>query len=249
MGGYGSFSFFYDLLTGNISYKKRAEYFDMLIKKHGGRKNILLDLACGTGSLSEEMSRLGYDVIGVDGSEEMLNEAIEKKIESGLNIQYLCQDMTRLDMFGTIDVTVCALDSLNHLPVPDAIEKTVGRVSLFCEPNGLFIFDVNTPYKHKNILGNNTFVYDLEEVYCVWQNTYSEKYDRVDMCLDFFERREDGLYAKYEDEFSEIAFDESVIDGILVKSGFDIAAKYDYDTVLPPRPDSEKLVYVAKKVG
>lgn len=249
MGGYGSFSFFYDLLTGNISYKKRAEYFDMLIKKHGGRKNILLDLACGTGSLSEEMSRLGYDVIGVDGSEEMLNEAIEKKIESGLNIQYLCQDMTRLDMFGTIDVTVCALDSLNHLPDPDAIEKTVGRVSLFCEPNGLFIFDVNTPYKHKNILGNNTFVYDLEEVYCVWQNTYSEKYDRVDMCLDFFERREDGLYAKYEDEFSEIAFDESVIDGILVKSGFDIAAKYDYDTVLPPRPDSEKLVYVAKKVG
>ena len=248
MGGYGSFSFFYDLLTGNISYKKRAEYFDMLIKKHGGRKNILLDLACGTGSLSEEMSRLGYDVIGVDSSEEMLNEAIEKKIESGLNIQYLCQDMTRLDMFGTIDVTLCALDSLNHLPDLAALEKTVGRVSLFCEPKGLFIFDINTPHKHRNILGNNTFVYDMEEVYCVWQNTYSEKDNRVDMCLDFFERREDGFYAKYEDEFSEIAFDESVIDGILIKNGFEIAAKYDYDTVSPPKSDSEKLVYVAKKI-
>lgn len=248
MGGYGSFSFFYDLLTGNISYKKRAEYFDMLIKKHGGRKNILLDLACGTGSLSEEMSRLGYDVIGVDSSEEMLNEAIEKKIESGLNIQYLCQDMTRLDMFGTIDVTLCALDSLNHLPDLAAVEKTVGRVSLFCEPKGLFIFDINTPHKHRNILGNNTFVYDMEEVYCVWQNTYSEKDNRVDMCLDFFERREDGLYSKYEDEFSEIAFDESVIDSILIKNGFEIAAKYDYDTVSPPKPDSEKLVYAAKKI-
>lgn len=248
MGGYGSFSFFYDLLTGNISYKKRAEYFDMLIKKHGGRKNILLDLACGTGSLSEEMSRLGYDVIGVDSSEEMLNEAIEKKIESGLNIQYLCQDMTRLDMFGTIDVTLCALDSLNHLPDLAAVEKTVGRVSLFCEPQGLFIFDINTPHKHRNILGNNTFVYDMEEVYCVWQNTYSEKDNRVDMCLDFFERREDGLYSKYEDEFSEIAFDESVIDSILIKNGFEIAAKYDYDTVSPPKPDSEKLVYAAKKI-
>lgn len=248
MGGYGSFSFFYDLLTGNISYKKRAEYFDMLIKKHGGRKNILLDLACGTGSLSEEMSRLGYDVIGVDSSDEMLNEAIEKKIESGLNIQYLCQDMTRLDMFGTIDVTLCALDSLNHLPDLAAVEKTVGRVSLFCEPNGLFIFDINTPHKHRNILGNNTFVYDMEEVYCVWQNTYSEKDNRVDMCLDFFERREDGLYSKYEDEFSEIAFDESVIDSILIKNGFEIAAKYDYDTVSPPKPDSEKLVYAAKKI-
>lgn len=247
MSGYGSFSFFYDLLTGNISYKKRAEYFDMLIKKHGGKKNILLDLACGTGSLSEEMSRLGYDVIGVDGSEEMLNEAIEKKIKSGLNIQYLCQDMTKLDMFGTIDVTLCTLDSLNHLSDLDAVKNTISRVSLFCEPNGLFIFDVNTPYKHRNILGNNTFVYDLEEIYCVWQNAYSEKDDRVDMCLDFFERRKDGLYVKYEDEFSEIAYDERIIDSILVKSGFVIAAKYDYDTVLPPRIDSEKLIYVAKK--
>ena len=247
MGGYSSFSFFYDLLTSNISYKERAEYFDMLIKKHDGRKNILLDLACGTGSLSEEMSKLGYDVIGVDGSEEMLNKAIEKKIESGLNIQYLCQDMTRLDMFGTIDITICALDSLNHLPDLSAIEKTIGRVSLFCEPNGLFIFDVNTPYKHRNILGNNTFIYDLDEVYCVWQNTYSEKNNRVAMCLDLFEHREDGLYAKYEDEFSEIAFDESVIDSMLIKNGFEIAAKYDYDTVSLPRPNSEKLVYVAKK--
>ena len=131
MSVYRSFSYFYDMLTENISYKQRAEYFDMLIKKHGGKKNLLLDLACGTGSLSEEMSRLGYDVIGVDGSEEMLNSAIEKKLESGLNIQYLCQDMTKLDMFGTIDVTICALDSLNHLPDFGAIEKTVQRVSLF----------------------------------------------------------------------------------------------------------------------
>lgn len=248
MGGYRSFSYFYDMLTENISYKQRAEYFDMLVKKHGGKKGILLDLACGTGSLSEEMSRLGYDVIGVDGSEDMLNAAIEKKLESGLNIQYLCQDMTRLDMFGTIDVTICALDSLNHLSDLAAIEKAVQRVSLFCEPSGLFIFDINTPYKHRHVLGNNTFVYDMEEVYCVWQNSFSEQDCRVEMCLDFFERQEDGSYKRYEDSFSEIAFDESVIDGILTRSGFEIAAKYDYDTVLPPKTDSEKLVYAARKV-
>lgn len=248
MGGYRSFSYFYDMLTGNISYKQRAEYFDMLVKKHGGKKNLLLDLACGTGSLSEEMSRLGYDVIGVDGSEDMLNVAIEKKLESGLDIQYLCQDMTKLDMFGTIDVTVCALDSLNHLPDLVAVERTIQRVSLFCEPSGLFLFDVNTPYKHRHVLGNNTFVYDLDEVYCVWQNTYSEQDNRVEMSLDFFERQGNGSYKRYEDSFSEIAFDESVIDGILTRNGFEIAAKYDYDTVLPPRPDSEKLVYAARKV-
>ena len=109
MSGYGNFAHYYDILTGNISYKDRAAYFDMLIKKHGGKKNLLLDLACGTGSLSEEMCRLGYDVIAVDGSEEMLNEALDKKFDSGLNIQYLCQDMTKLDMFGTIDVTICLM--------------------------------------------------------------------------------------------------------------------------------------------
>ncbi len=248
MSGYRSFSYFYDMLTENISYKQRAEYFDMLIKKHGGKKNLLLDLACGTGSLSEEMSRLGYDVIGVDGSEEMLNSAIEKKLESGLNIQYLCQDMTKLDMFGTIDVTICALDSLNHLPDLAAIERTVQRVSRFCVPSGLFIFDVNTPYKHKHVLGNNTFVYDMDEVCCIWQNTYSEQDNLVEMSLDFFERQENGSYKRYEDSFSEIAFDESVIDGILIRSGFEIAAKYDYDTVLPPKTDSEKIVYAARKV-
>lgn len=248
MSGYGNFAHYYDILTGNISYKDRAAYFDMLIKKHGGKKDLLLDLACGTGSLSEEMCRLGYDVIAVDGSEEMLNEALDKKFDSGLNIQYLCQDMTKLDMFGTIDVTICALDSLNHLPDLDAIKQTINRVSLFCEPGGLFIFDVNTPYKHKNVLGNNTFIYDMEDVYCVWQNTYTEEDNRVEMWLDFFEKQENGSYERYDESFSEIAFDDAVIEKIVADSGMEIVGKYDYDTTEPPKADSEKIVYVAHKI-
>lgn len=248
MSGYGNFAHYYDILTGNISYKDRAAYFDMLIKKHGGKKDLLLDLACGTGSLSEEMCRLGYDVIAVDGSEEMLNEALDKKFDSGLNIQYLCQDMTKLDMFGTIDVTICALDSLNHLPDLDAIKQTINRVSLFCEPGGLFIFDVNTPYKHKNVLGNNTFIYDMEDVYCVWQNTYTEEDNRVEMWLDFFEKQENGSYERYDESFYEIAFDDAVIEKIVAGSGMEIVGKYDYDTTEPPKADSEKIVYVAHKI-
>ena len=248
MSGYGNFAHYYDILTGNISYKDRAAYFDMLIKKHGGKKDLLLDLACGTGSLSEEMCRLGYDVIAVDGSEEMLNEALDKKFDSGLNIQYLCQDMTKLDMFGTIDVTICALDSLNHLPDLDAIKQTINRVSLFCEPGGLFIFDVNTPYKHKNVLGNNTFIYDMEDVYCVWQNTYTEEDNRVEMWLDFFEKQENGSYERYDESFSEIAFDDAVSEKIVADSGMEIVGKYDYDTTEPTKADSEKIVYVAHKI-
>lgn len=248
MSGYGSFAYYYDRLTQNISYKQRAEYFDTLVKMHGGKKNILLDLACGTGSLSEEFSRMGYDVIAVDGSEEMLNEALDKKFDSGLNIQYLCQDMTELDMFGTIDVTVCALDSLNHLPSLGAVKKTVERVSLFCEPQGLFLFDINTPYKHRNVLGNNTFVYDLEDVYCVWQNTCCEEDNRVDMSLDFFERLENGDYKRYEEDFSEIAFDCGTMEKILTDSGFEVVGKYDYDSFEPAKENSEKIVYAAKKI-
>ena len=239
----------YDILTKNISYSKRAEYFDRLIKIHGGKKNILLDLACGTGSLSEEFSRMGYDVIGVDASETMLNEALDKKFESGLNIQYLCQDMTKLDMFGTIDVTICALDSLNHLTDVEAISKAVGRVSLFCEPGGLFIFDINTPYKHKNVLGNNTFVYDMDEVYCVWQNTYSEYNNKVDICLDIFEKQDNGCYKRYEECFAEIAPEIFVVEQIIADNGMEILAKYDYDTVLPVHDNSEKIVYVTRKIS
>lgn len=249
MNGYGSFAYYYDILTKNISYSKRAEYFDRLIKIHGGKKNILLDLACGTGSLSEEFSRMGYDVIGVDASETMLNEALDKKFESGLNIQYLCQDMTKLDMFGTIDVTICALDSLNHLTDVEAISKAVGRVSLFCEPGGLFIFDINTPYKHKNVLGNNTFVYDMDEVYCVWQNTYSEYNNKVDICLDIFEKQDNGCYKRYEECFAEIAPEIFVVEQIIADNGMEILAKYDYDTVLPVHDNSEKIVYVTRKIS
>lgn len=249
MSGYHSFSYFYDRLTSNISYKKRAEYFDMLIKKHNGKKNLLLDLACGTGSLSEEFSRMGYDVIGVDASEEMLNEALDKKFDSGLNIQYLCQDMTKLDMFGTIDVTICALDSLNHLNNSEDIQKTFDRVSLFCEPNGLFIFDVNMPYKHQYVLGNNTFIYDMDDVFCVWQNSFDSKNDdyRVDISLDIFGKNENGLYERYYDELSEIAFERNKIENMLVKAGLSVEAVYDFDSINPPDEHSEKLVFVARK--
>lgn len=249
MNGYSAFAYFYDKLTLNISYKERAQYFDKLVSVHNGKRGILLDLACGTGSLSEEFAKMGYDVIGVDGSETMLNEALDKKFDSGLPIQYLCQDMRKLDMFGTIDVTICALDSLNHLNSLDDIQKTFERVSLFCEPGGLFIFDMNMPYKHKNVLASNTFVYDLEDVYCVWQNSFDSSSEdcRINATLDIFEKNEDGSYRRYYDELSEIAFEREIIEQALIKAGMTVEAVYDYDTFNAPRTDSEKLVFTARK--
>ena len=247
MTSYTNFALYYDKLTENIDYKRHAEYYDGIVSAFGGKKEILLDLACGTGSLSEEMAKLGYDVIGVDSSNEMLSMALDKKYDSGLPIQYLCQDMCKLDMYGTIDVTICALDSLNHLSDIDSLKRAVERVSLFCEPNGLFIFDVNTPFKHEKILGDNTFVYDTESVFCVWENSYIKEECAVEISLTFFEK--DGeIYRRYEESFSEKAYPTEVLDKIIENAGFEILAHFDYLTKNPPKEESEKITFVARKV-
>lgn len=249
MKGYSVFARYYDDLTANIDYKKRAEYFHAIIKKFKTTKeNILLDLACGTGSISEQMARLGYDVIGVDYSEEMLGIAIEKKFDSGLPIQYLCQDMRTIDMFGTVDVTICALDSINHLSSADDVKKVFQRVSLFAEPQGLFIFDVNTLYKHREILADNTFTYETDNVYCIWENTLNRNTDEVKINLEFFELEANGLYSRSSESFSEKAYSTELLDEMLCDCGFEILAKYGDDSFAPPEDTTKRIVYVARKI-
>jgi len=246
---YNNFAYYYDDLTKNIDYKSRASYFNSIIKKfNGNTSGILLDLACGTGSISEEMAMLGYDVIGTDISDGMLNIALDKKFESGLNIQYLKQDMRELDMFGTIDNTLCVLDSLNHLSNLEDVKKTFSKVSLFAEPNGLFIFDMNTIYKHKEVLSNNVYIYETDNVFCVWENFYQQEDDRVDISLNFFERSENGSYQRYIEEFSEWAYNVQDILNILDSVGLELLAMYDDDSFNPPHEKSERIVFVSRKV-
>ncbi len=249
MSGYSVFAKYYDDLTANIDYKKRAEYFHTIIQKHKKTKeNILLDLACGTGSVSEEMARLGYDVIGVDNSDEMLGIAIEKKFESGLPIQYLCQDMRKIDMFGTVDVTICVLDSLNHLDSIDDIRKVFSGVSLFAEPDGLFLFDINTVYKHRNILADNTFTYETDDVFVVWENTYVPQNDEIRIILEFFEQTPEGLYERSTESFSEKAYSCEKIERLLTECGFEILEKFGDDTFSPPVETTQRIVYCVRKI-
>ena len=247
MSGYSVFARYYDQLTANIDYKGRAEYFGQIIRRFDQTdNNILLDLACGTGSISQEMARQGFDVIGVDLSNEMLGIAIEKKFDSGLNIQYLCQDMRNIDMFGTIGITICALDSINHLSTAEDVRQVFEKVALFAEPKGLFIFDVNTLYKHRNILANNTFTYETDSVYCVWENSLDPKTDEVKMELVFFEKEENGLWSRSSDSFSEKAYSEELIEQLLDECGLELVAKYGDDSFEPPKEDSQRIVYVAR---
>ena len=247
---YSIFARYYDKLTENINYQDLAEYFNTLIKKFNGKeKGILLDLACGTGNISEKMSQLGYDVIGIDNSEGMLNCAIEKKIENNLNIQYIYQDMRKIDMFGTVDTTICVLDSINHLDNLEDISKVFSRVSLFSEPNGLFIFDVNTKYKHQEVLANNVFIFETDEVYCVWSNSYQDETDEVYIDLEFFERDGDrDIYIRYSESFSEKAYDIADLDKILMNNNFEVLAHYDGFSLNSPNYKSERIVFVSRKV-
>lgn len=246
MLAYSDFARFYDLLTDNVEYAKRAEYFLALCKKMGHTPQLALDLACGTGSLTIELARRGVDIYGVDSSVEMLSEARQKCYDAELDLLFLCQKMQQLDLYGTVDTVFCTLDSLNHLPGQKDLLAAMKKVSFFMDPGGWFFFDMNTPYKHREILGNNTFVYDLDEVFCVWQNAYAEQDHKVSVHLDFFEPNE-GAYYRSEEDFTERAYDTELVLDFLRQAGFFEVHVFDELTFDPPRPDSQRLVYAAKK--
>lgn len=250
MNSYGEFAAFYDELTGNVDYPAISDFLHKILQKHGINQGIVLDLACGTGKICESFAALGYEMIGVDGSEDMLSEALEKKITSGADIIYLCQKMQELDLYGTIDAAFCTLDGLNHLNSLEELKRTLARVSLFLNPGGIFIFDCNTPYKHQNILGSNTFVYDCDEVYCVWQNTLMEQ-NKVQIHLDIFSRdqQDDETYFRSEEEFYETAYGDSLLSELLEKVGFTVLERYDNYTPSPPSEETQRIVYVVKKKG
>lgn len=249
MSGYGDFAYYYDLLTENVDYESRCDYIYNLLADNGVGKGILLDLACGTGTLSLLLAEKGYEVIGVDASEDMLSIAQEKKYESGSDLLFLCQKMEELDLFGTINAAVCTLDSINHVTDEKTVREIFRRVSLFMEDKGIFIFDVNTPYKHKAVLGNNTFVYDMDEVYCVWQNETDEDM-LTTVSLDIFEKDEDtDAYYKYSEQFQEKGYELSFFEKLLKENRFELIGIYEEMTASPVKADTQRAVFVARKIG
>lgn len=245
---YGVFSEFYDALTANVSYDTVAQVLSSLLTRYGKSRGLLLDLACGTGSVSVRLAEKGYEVIGVDLSPEMLSEAQNKAYSAGQNILFLCQDMTALDLYGTVDAAVCTLDGLCHLPDEDSLSATLQKVSLFMNPGGVFLFDVNSVYKHRAVLGNNTFVYDTDEVYCVWQNTLLSDGVTVQMDLDFFEPVSDaGDYVRQSERFTERAYPRETLEAMLKKAGFTVLDVFDGYSEKPAHNTSERLLFAVRK--
>ena len=243
---YDNFSDFYDLLTDNVEYEKRADYFCRLLSMCGIKSGILLDLGCGTGSMSVKMAERGFDVIGVDSSVGMLNAARQKAYENSAEILLLNQNMQDIDLYGTVDCAICVLDGINHLANEADVKRTFEKVSLFMNKGGAFAFDVNTIHKHKNVLADNAFVYEPDGLFCVWQNNYNPEDNSVDISLDFFEE-EDGVYYRSCESFTEQAYELESIKIWLEEAGFEVVGIFEDLTADPVNPETERAVFLAKK--
>jgi hypothetical protein len=178
----------------------------------------------------------------------MLMVANEKKYEENSSAMFLCQKGEELDLYGTIDCAVSSLDTINHIDSIEKIEKTFSLISLFMNMGGIFIFDMNTPYKHKEILGDNTFVYDMDDVYCVWQNSFDNIEQKTAIDLDFFIKNEDDeFYERYSESFCEYAYNPETILEILNKCGFELINTYDDYGNNPVNAETQRMVIVARK--
>ena len=246
MNSYCEFSAVYDELTQNVDYPKRFEYINHFLIENNITNGTVLDLACGTGSMSIELIKNGFDVIGIDLSENMLELASNRLLEYGDNFSLLKGNMTDYRLDKSVKACICSLDSINHLNDIKDVEKTFCNVYNSLDENGVFVFDVNTVYKHNEILANNTFVFDEEDFYLVWDNEFvSDRVVRI--LLDMFVWNGKS-YDRFSESFEETAYSiEDLLDALCRAGFFDISV-YDELTLNPPRDKSERLYFICKKV-
>lgn len=175
MEAYTSFAYVYDTFMDNVPYGEWARHIREKLCEHGVTDGIVLDLGCGTGTMTERLAGYGYDMIGVDNSEEMLELAMEKKTESGYDILYLLQDMRGFELYGTVRAVVSVCDSVSYITEPDELEEVFRLVNNYLDPKGIFLFDFNTVHKYRDVIGDSTIAEDRGVCSFIWDNRYYEK--------------------------------------------------------------------------
>ena len=245
---YYDFARFYDSLMEDARYSERADYLLSLCQRFHHDAGVCLDLACGTGSLTRELCRRGLSVLGVDGSVDMLAEASRLAFEEETPVSFACQDMCELSLPEPVDSCFCTMDSINHLVTAEEVQNCFCRVCENLHQGGLFIFDVNTVYKHREVLRDNAFTIENDNVFCAWQNVPDENHpNTVEILLDFFEEQENGSYLRYSESIIETAYSDEELRAMLKKAGFEVLAAYGDFSFDTPAPDEQRVVYVGRK--
>ena len=247
MEAYSGFAKVYDLFMDNIPYGEWTEYVKELLAEEGIKDGILLDLGCGTGSVTELLAKAGFDMIGIDNSEEMLDIAMEKRYESGLDILYLLQDMREFELYGTVKGVVSICDSMNYILDDEDLLDVFKLVHNYLDNDGIFIFDMNTMYKYREILADNTFAEDREESSFIWENFYDEEEEINQYDLSLFVQEEDGRYRKYEETHLQRAYEQECVEELLKESGLELLHVYDAFTKEEPAEDAQRIYYVCRR--
>ena len=250
MEAYTSFARVYDTFMDNIPYEEWCEYLTGLMREYGVRDGLVLDLGCGTGNMTELLAKAGYDMIGADNAEEMLEITMEKRDKSGYDILYLLQDMREFELYGTVRAVISVCDSVNYITEPEELQEVFRLVNNYLDPKGMFIFDLNTKYKYEQ-MGETTIAENREEASFIWDNYYDpeEEINEYELAIFIPEGEDSDLYRKFEEVHYQRAYDLATIRRLLEEAGMEFVTAYDAFTKDAPRPESERIYVVAREKG
>ena len=229
---YGEFARVYDMFQDNVDYQTWGQWLKQQLEAQGITDGLVLDLGCGTGTMTE-----------------ILAEAMEKRVESGHDILYLLQDMQEFELYGTVRAVVSVCDSLNYITEEEELEHVFALVNNYLDPQGIFLFDMNTVYKYQTMIGNTTIAENRDEGSFIWENSYDEETGINTYELALFIPREDGLYEKDEEVHYQRAYSLEKIKELIGKVGMELLAVYDAYTLEPPKEDSGRLTFVVREHG
>lgn len=245
---YGSFASVYDRFMDDIPYRKWCDYVASLLNEHGITEGLVLELGCGTGSLTELLAEKGYDMIGVDISSDMLDIAMGKREKSGKDILYLLQDMREFELYGTVRAVVCVCDSINYLMSEEELLEVFRLVNTYLDPGGIFIFDMNTAYKYR-MIGDATIAENRDQASFIWENTWYEEEQVNEYDLTIYAEAGQGMYRRYHETHYQKAYDPQLVSELLQKAGMEFLAAYDAFARESVKQDSERIYFIAREHG
>ena len=231
-----------------INYDEWVSYVEKLWNRFDLKPDIVCELGCGTGNISLRLAEKGYETIGIDISADMLSEAKMKAEQNGTDVLFLLQDMREFELYGTVNSILCLCDSLNYITDDEDMQQVFNLVNNYLHPGGLFVFDLNTEYKFKEIYGENTFSETDEDAVYIWENYYDEEERINEYYLNFFMKNETGTYDRTQEEHFERAYSLDEIKRFIEKSGMKFEAAYDAFTFEPVKENSERIYVVAREV-